>query len=168
MSCEGGKDAVLGLNQTHRVAHTGTPQSQPPSRLSPCLSLPSQGPAPSLLIALQCHCGERAAEGPGIPVPGLGPRPCPHPRESTRPRGPQEMAVLCHGRCLLLTPRSGTSPGTSWLVATGLVGFPGRSPCHPPAREDGDHPRGGCTHSQNEAPSPTISCVRPLASGSSC
>lgn len=117
-------------------------------------------PGPSteslLLIALQCHHGARAAEGPGMPLPGLGPHPgphpCPHPWESTRPRGPQEMAVLCHGRCLLLTPRSGTSPGTSWLVATGLVGFPG----HPPAHEDGDDPWGVAPTPRTRLPAPRL------------
>lgn len=47
--------------------------------------------------------GEGGRE-PEDPVLGPSPHRCPHPRVSTRPRGPQEVAVLCHGRWLLLTP----------------------------------------------------------------
>lgn len=101
--------------------HCAGAEHSPRSRSAGTATLP--GPS---LITLQCHRRERGAGEPG--VPGRGPRPCRRPRVSTRPRGPQEMAVLCHGRCPLLTPGSRPSPGTQWPVGTGLAGFPGRSP----------------------------------------
>lgn len=83
--------------------------------------------------------------------------------------------MLCHGRCLLLTPGSGPSPGTSWLVGTGLAGFSGRSPSRPVPPHAGHGsgwrpPPGACAHPQHGAPDsqPTVSCVRALTSGSSC
>lgn len=68
---------------------------------------PPQCPSPRVSRSLSCavNAGRGVRGSQGIdPVPGPGPHRCPHPRVNTRPRGPQEMAVLCHGRWLLLTP----------------------------------------------------------------
>lgn len=146
----------------HTRSHPAVTATLPPVTLQP---LPAQGPAPRAPSSLPCG----VTVGRGVHKGrGAGAR----PQASTRPCGPQEMAVLCHGRCLLLTLGTGTSLGPSWLVGDRPHRLPWQvprlSPCPWPWLTVAITPGGACTHPQHGSPSPTTNCVRALASGSSC
>lgn len=125
-----GRSAVLGSQGTQVCVHcTATGPSVTPQ--------PSLPWGPSSRASCSLPCGERDAGGPGVRVPGPGPHPCPcpPPRVSTRPRGPQEMAVLCHGRCPLLTQGHGHRrghPGPCGEASQASLQVPVLSPCPRP------------------------------------